>query len=475
MKEKTVFKRKIEDRLLSWKSDPHRRPLIVDGLRQVGKSFIVEKFARENYESVITFDFRHVKELRAIFEGNLGVDDILVKAGPYFPRERFVPGKTVLIFEEIGDCPLARTSLKSFAMDGRFDVIGTGSLLGVLHYRRENKADIPTGYETILHMKPMDCEEFLWANGLEEKHISELRKSARSLEPLPVALAEYYKQMLKRYAVIGGMPDAVRAFLATGNFVESRKVLEGLLRDYRADFGRYVDERNEERIDPSLQAALTKVFDSIPAQLARESVTRKFKFAEVKKGGRASEFEGTFEWLKKAGLVLQCYNVKALEEPLTANREENFFKSFLADPGLLMALYPIANTQEFLADELGNRKGAIFESLGACMIDQAGFPLYYSSDPANHREIDFLLETKEGIVLVEEKSTNGKMASSKAVMEGKTPYRAARCIKVVRENFGKGEFFDVVPQYALPFLLEDYAKELDEGFALPPLAYPELP
>lgn len=269
--EQNDFKRKIYNELTKWNNDQDKVPLIVDGLKEVGKSYIVNKFAREFYANVITYDFRHKKELRNIFEGNLDVDTIIEKSSPYFPHDNFVPYKTILIFEEIGDCPLARTSLKSFAIDKRFSVIATGSLLGVLNFRRKKKIDIPTGYEKIIQMASMDFEEFLWANGFNEESITLLKKHVKEEKEIPQALAFYYKEMLKRYVIVGGLPGSVLKFLKSNNYIDSRDYLKGLIQDYRADFGRFINENNEEEIDYNLQAKLNRVFDSIPSQLSISS------------------------------------------------------------------------------------------------------------------------------------------------------------------------------------------------------------
>ncbi len=466
------FKRKIYNQLIEWNNDKNSVPLIVDGLRQVGKSYIVNKFAYDNYKNVIIYDFRHKKELRTIFDGNIDVDSIIRKSSPYFPNDNFVANETIIIFEEINDCPRARTSLKSFALDKRFKVIATGSLLGVLNYRRKNKDDIPTGYEKIIEMTSLDFEEFLWANGLNEDEINILKEHTKNNEKLPTALANYYNEMINRYIVIGGMPESIKEFLKSNNYIKSREYLLSLIRDYRADFGRFINDNNEEEIDYHLQTKLNKIFDSIPSQLARVSDTSKFKYSDVKKGGRSSEFEEPFEWLSKAGLVLTCYNLKAIEQPLEANIDKNYFKVFLSDIGLLMAMYPISVSTSLFNDELGSRKGAIYENLCATMINKSGFPLYYFSNGKDHLEIDFILELAKGITLFEEKSTNGKIAASRNIMEGRSPYKANKCYKIIKDNFGEGSFYITIPQYALPFLLNDKKDELNKGFELPKIKYP---
>ena len=430
--------------------------MIVEGLRQVGKSYIVEKFAKENYDNVITFDFRHRKELAAIFSGDLDVDTIVRKAGLFFSDKDFDIENTVLIFEEIGDCPLARTSLKSFALDGRYDVIATGSLLGVINFRRKSRVKIPTGYEEYLIMSGLDFEEFLWANGIREEQIEELKKQTAEKKEIDSFTAEFYRKLMKDYLAIGGLPEVVSTFLDTNrNYIEARNVLERLLIDYRADFGRFVDDDGNEEIDYRLQSQLNRIFDAVPKQLARENDINKFKFSEIKKGGRSAEFKEGFEWLEKAGLVMRCFNVKALETPLSLNADETSFKAFVSDTGLLMAMYPIMTLRDFLNDHPDSRKGAIYENLAGVLIHKAGFPLYYYANGEKHLEIDFLIEGADGLILYEEKSTNGKMAASRAVMTGQTPYKAAACYKIIENNFGDGAFYTSVPQFCAPFLLDE--------------------
>ena len=455
------LKRKVYSDLLKWKNDPNHKPLIVEGLRQVGKSYIVNKFAKENYSNVIIFDFRHKKELRNIFNGDLDVDTIIKKARLYLPNDNFDLENTVIIFEEIGDCPLARTSLKSFYLDKRYDIIATGSLLGVINFRRKSKIQIPTGYEEYIKMTSLDFEEFLWANGIKEEQIDLLKKHTKEIKPLDDFTADFYKKMMKDYVAIGGLPEVVSKFIETNrNYIEARNILERLLVDYRSDFGRFVNDNGDEEIDYHLQSQLNRIFDSIPKQLARENDVNKFKYSELSKGGRASEFKEGFEWLEKAGLVLRCFNTKALEIPLSMNVDETYFKAFISDTGLLMAMYPIITLRDFLNDNLDSRKGAIYENLAAVLINKAGFPLYYFANGEKHLEIDFLLESVDGLILYEEKSTNGKMAASKAIMNKQTPYKANKCYKIIENNFGEGSFYTSIPQYCAPFLLEEIKNKI---------------
>lgn len=253
---------------------------------------------------------------------------------------------------------------------------------------------------------------------------------------LSPALEAYFEEALKRYLALGGLPEVIQSFLSSGNnYMEARSVQTRLLHDYRGDFGRFINDDGSEGIDYALQTKLSQVFDSIPKQLSRENENYKFKFSEVKHGGRLSQFTDAIDWLEKAGLILRVYNTKAIESPLEAKADKDAYKIFLADTGLLMASYPLSILQDYLQGKLGSRKGALYENLAATMIHKAGFPLYYYGDSVRHLEIDYLLETKDGITLYEEKSTNGRMAASKAVMEGKTPYHASKCMKVIQSGF----------------------------------------
>lgn len=456
------IRRKAYEKLKEWKNKKNHKPLIVEGLRQVGKSYIVNKFTLENYSNVITYDFRHRKELITIFAGDLDVDTIIKKSRLYFPDNDFDKDDTVLVFEEIGDCPQARTALKSFALDKRYDVIATGSLLGVINYRRKTKLKIPTGYEEYLKMTSLDFEEFLWANGISEEQIDDLKKYTKDKKPIDDATCNFYRKLMKDYVAVGGLPEVVSAFIESNrNYLEARNILERLIIDYRSDFGRFVNDFGEEEIDYKLQIQLNMIFDSIPKQLARETDTNKFKYSEITRGGRSSQFKEGFEWLEKSGLILRCYNTKALESPLSLNADETSFKAFISDTGILMAMYPLITLREFLNDGLGSRKGALYENLAAVLINKAGFPLYYYSDGSKHLEIDFLIESLDGLVLYEEKSTNGKMASSRAVMEGKTPYKAKECFKIIESNFGMGSFYIAVPQFCAFFLLEEMREKIE--------------
>lgn len=456
------IKRKDYQKLMEWKSRKNHKPLIVEGLRQVGKSYLVDKFASENYENKVVFDFRYNKDIHSCFSGNLDVDSIISTAQLYLRDAAFVPYKTCLIFEEIADCPNARLSLKQFALDGRYDVIATGSLLGVINYRHINRTKMPTGYEEYLKMTSLDFEEFLWAINTPLEAIEKLKKCLYDYSELPQAYEKYFQDAIKKYILVGGLPEVVDIFIEeNNNYIKSRNKQLDLLHDYRGDFGRFIDDNGIERIDYGLQAQLNAIFDSLPRQLGRENDNYKFKYSEIAPNARRSSYKNAIDWLENSGLVLRVYNTKAVETPLSENIDETSFKLFYSDIGLLMANFPINVSQELINETLGSRKGAIYENLMATMLNKTDYPLFYYSDSLKHLEIDFLIEGKEGIILLEEKSTNGKMAASKAIMTGKTPYKADKCIKIIKNNFGKGEYYYSIPQYSVCYYLQ---KEKDDSY-----------
>ena len=251
------IRRKAYGQLVEWKNKKGHKPLIVEGLRQVGKSYIVNKFAKENYKNVILFDFRYRKELGNIFSGDLDVDTIIKNSRLFFLDKEFDSEDTVLIFDEIGDCPLARTALKSFAMDGRYDVIATGSLLGVINFRRKNRIIIPTGYEEYLNLSSLDFEEFLWANGISDEQIDDLKKHTTEKREVDSFTSNYYRNLMKDYLAVGGLPEVVSKFIESNrDYVAARNILDRLLIDYRSDFGRFVDENGKEEIDYRLQTSV---------------------------------------------------------------------------------------------------------------------------------------------------------------------------------------------------------------------------
>lgn len=269
-----MYKRKIEDVLLHWKEDPKRKPLVIKGCRQCGKTSSVVDFANKHYEYVVYLDFHEHNEYGAFFAGALDVDTITLNMSVGIPGTKFVSGKTCIILDEIQECPRARASLKFFRIDGRFDVICTGSLLGVNGYRNEDiSASIPVGYEHIVDMYPMDFEEWLWANCVQQQHIDYLKGCLEREEPVNEAIHHRMRELLLRYVVVGGMPEAVSTFFETNNMNDVHAVQHGIIENYKADMLKYALIEDKSRI--------RECFESIPAQLAKDN--KKFQYSVIKK------------------------------------------------------------------------------------------------------------------------------------------------------------------------------------------------
>lgn len=454
------LKRSVYKKILNWRRSQNKKPLIVEGLRQVGKSFLCEKLGMEEYENYVLYDFRHDKSLNDIFinkkENKLSVDSIIENSIVHFPNKRFVPNKTLLIFDEINDCALARESLKIFAKDSRYDVIATGSLLGISDLKAKN---IPAGYDSYIEVKPLDFIEFLLACGIKEETIELVYNYVEKNEELSESYINILHSYFIRYILVGGMPEVVKKYIETQNINEVRDEQQSLLKDYMHDFGTRYNEKGERYIDSTLLIRISRAFDSIPDQLAKEN--KKFKYSVIKDGGRSSEFSDALEWLKKIGLIVKANNLRVIESPLKGNSITEEFKVYLSDIGLLMAKYPITIVEQVLNDDLGAYKGAIYEAICADILYKSNYDLYYFADSIKHLENDFLIETTNGIDVFEVKANNGKMASAKMLYENRAQYKIHKIYKLIKKGYGKGDYFESFPHFLLPFFLNNI-KEIDE-------------
>ena len=323
-----MLKRKIEKKLKDWKAAENRKPLIIKGCRQCGKTFSVLDFAKKNYKHVVYLNFYENPDYASVFAGALDVDTIVMMLSALLGREAvFESGSTVLILDEIQECPEARTALKFFRMDGRYDVIGTGSLLGVKGYGKEPKS-VPVGSETVIDMYPLDFEEFLWANGIAEPVIEMLKKCLEDETPVPEALHSRMRQLLLQYAVVGGMPDAVQTFVDTKRMDEVLQIQRDIVRSYEDDMVKYAEKKDKSRI--------RECFQSIPKQLSKEN--KKFQYSVVKKGSTASKYAGSLQWIEDAGIIVRCYNLSITELPLDGNAQEEVFKVYMSDCGLFVSM-----------------------------------------------------------------------------------------------------------------------------------------
>ena len=449
-----MLKRKIESVLAEWRNSESKKPLVIKGIRQCGKTYIVRKFAEENYESVIYMNFILEPDKKTAFIGNMDVDTIILNLSALIPGSRFINGKTCIILDEIQECREARTALKSFQIDGRFDIIATGSLLGVRGYGKSDKNaengqdSIPVGYETVVEMYPLDFEEFLWANGMNDKVIDSVKSCFEKETAVPEGIHNVMMELLYRYVIVGGLPEVVNKFLETKNIELIYQVQRNLIAEYEEDMIKYADDADKSRI--------RECFESIPKQLARDN--KKFQYSVVRKGGRSSQYIGSIQWLEDAGLVRRCYNTQITELPLEGNSIKDCFKLYTTDIGLLVAMLDYGTQADILRGNLLGYKGAIFENLMADFLCKSGQKLYYFQKESG-LELDFLVRYKGECVVLEVKAKSGKAKSLKTVLKNKSVYHVNHAIKLGKYNVGREEEILTIPLY-MGFLIKDKLAEV---------------
>jgi len=439
----SMLKRKIEEYLLEWKNSINRNPLIVKGCRQCGKTFSVLNFAQKNYKNVVYLNFFENPAYATVFVDSLEVDKIIIMLSALLGNNAvFEPGKTIIILDEIQECPEARTALKFFKLDGRFDVIGTGSLLGVNGYGKEPKS-IPVGYETVIDMYPLDFEEFLWANGISEAVINVLKESLNTETPVPLALHNRLRELLLQYVVVGGMPNVVQVFVDNKQMNEVLAMQRDIVRSYEDDMIKYAEKKDKVRIK--------ECFQSIPKQLSKEN--KKFQYSTIKKGSTASKFAGSLQWIEDAGIVSRCYNLSIPELPLDGNAENDIFKVYMQDCGLFVSMLEEGTQFDILQGNLYGYKGAIFENLIADIFTKMGRKLYYFHKDSG-LEVDFVIRYKGQCTLVEVKATTGNTKSTRSILNQPEKYHVYSAIKLGDYNVGRTEQILTLPLY-MAFLLRE--------------------
>ena len=438
-----MLKRKIEQTLWAWKRNENRKPLVIKGVRQCGKTYSVRAFADAAYEHSVYLNFFTDPMLISVFSGSLEVDHLLMMmTAALGDKAVFEAGKTVIILDEIQYCPQARTALKFFKLDGRFDVIATGSLLGIKGYR-ESVTSVPVGYESVIEMVPLDFEEFLWANGITEEMIALLRRCKEEEAPVPEALHQRMRQLLLEYTVVGGMPDAVVEFTHTHQLNTVLQIQRDLLNSYKDDMIKHADEKEKPYI--------RECFESIPRQLSKEN--KKFQYAVVRKGSTAARFMGSLQWIEDAGLISRCYNLELPELPLDGNAITDVFKVYMRDTGLFIAMLEDGTQYDVLLGNLYGYKGAIFENLIADIFAKMGRRLYYFHKDSG-LEVDFVIRSRGEAVLVEVKAVSGNIKSAKTILNHPEKYHVGGVIKLGDCNVGRNEKILTLPTY-MAFLLNE--------------------
>lgn len=438
------LKRKIEENLLQWKQTSGHKPLIIKGCRQCGKTFSVLRFARNHYKNVVYLNFMEDENYKLAFSQSKAVDNITMNLSAMLPSTKFVSGDTCIILDEIQECPDARASLKFFMLDGRYDVIATGSLMGVKGYgNKQSKASIPVGYEHIMEMYPLDFEEFLWAMGVDEEIIKYLNHCKETVKPVSEAIHQRFSSLILQYAVVGGMPEAVRQFASNANMGEVLHIQRDIINGYEDDMLKYADN--------NLKANIRECFESIPRQMAKEN--KKFQYSVVRKGGKASQYQGSLQWIEDAGIICRCYNLFIPNLPLDGNVDENVFKVYMADTGLFVSMLEDGTQADILNGNLYGYKGAVFENLVADILHKMGRRLYYFRKDSG-LEVDFIIRYSGEAVLLEVKAKDGNIKSTKTILAHPDKYHVHHAIKLGNYNVGYSNGVLTLPIY-MCFLLKD--------------------
>jgi len=442
-----LLKRKIDNYLLNWKSNPERKPLVVKGARQVGKTESIRAFGKANYKSVIEINFVLQKKFRAIFDEGYEVDTIVRNISLLEPSWKFIPHETLLFFDELQKCPDCATSLKSFCEDGRYDVICSGSLMGIYYEEIESNA---VGFKEDYEMHSMDFEEFLWAKGYREEQVENLYQHMLTLQPFSQIEMDTMTDVFRDYMTLGGMPEVVKMYIDNGHFGGTLKLQRQLLKDYEEDITKYAKETDK--------AKILAVYSHISTFLAKEN--KKYQISKIAKGARNREYIGAVEWLKEAGVVNVCYCLNNAELPLKGNYQADFYKLYYHDTGLLIASLDEEAQEDLRANKnFGTYKGAIYENVVGEMLRKSGYEqLYFFKRDNPSLEMDFFVRDSDSLVPVEVKARDGATASLNNLIKWDSYPDVKYGVKFGYKNIGWNGQFYTFP-YFLAFLLKRFLKE----------------
>ncbi len=440
------LERKIDKFLSEWKNNNDRKPLIVKGPRQIGKTESIRKFAEDNYKSVIEINFVTSKKYKMITEDGYDTDSIIKNISLIEPSYRFIPNETIIFFDEIQEYPEIATSLKFFNIDGRFDVICSGSLLGINYKRIESNS---VGNKTDYDMYSLDFEEFLWAKGYSGDVINDMLKAMLELKPFSELQHTIFSSLFLDYCILGGMPAVVKEYIKNKTFEGTLGIQRQLIADYQEDIRKYAVGLDQTRI--------TNVFNSIPVQLAKEN--KKFQLSKVEKGARFKDYRGCVEWLQDAGMIHMCYCLNSPELPLKGNYDPDKFKIYFCDTGLFVALLDDEAQEDLRANKnLSVYKGALYESIVGEALVKSGYGLYYYKKDNSTLEQDFFVRTANTLIPLEVKSTNNKAKSLSLLVSSEKYSDIEYGIKLCAGNIGFNNGVYTFPYYCA-FLLKRYLYE----------------
>lgn len=442
----TLLKRKVDAYLTSWKSNPDRKPLIIKGARQIGKTRSIEWFASQNYKSVIQINFVEQTKYRSIFNDGFEVDSILKNISLLNPAFKFIPGETIFFFDELQACPNCATSLKFFKLDGRFDVICSGSLMGISYKEIESNS---VGYKEDYEMYSMDFEEFLWAKGYSDDFVEGLYSHMIELKPFSELQMDTLMELFRDYVIIGGMPEVVATYIRNKNFSGTLGIQQQLLKDYEEDITKYVEGLDK--------AKVKAVYNHISTFLAKEN--KRFQITKIGKNARNRDYIGCVEWLADAGVINICYCMNFPELPLKGNYDPKLYKIYFKDTGLLIASLDEEAQEDLRANKnLGTYKGAIYENIVGDMLVKQGYRLYYYNSDKPALEMDFFIRDTDSLVPVEVKATDGATVSLNNLLKDNKYPDVKYGIKLGYKNIGFNGKFYTFP-YFLTFLLKRFLLE----------------
>lgn len=441
-----LLKRKIDAYLIDWKNNPDRKPLIVKGARQIGKTRSVEWFANCNYASVIQINFVEQKKYRDIFNDGFEVDTILKNISLLNPDFKFIPGNTIFFFDEIQACPNCATSLKFFKLDGRFDVICSGSLMGINYREIESNS---VGYKDDYEMHSMDFEEFLWAKGYSEDFVEELYRHMLGVDPLSDLQMNVLSGLFRDYVILGGMPEVVNTYIKNKNFSGTLEIQKQLLNDYEEDITKYAEGLDK--------AKVKAVYNHISTFLAKEN--KRFQVTKIARNARNRDYIGCVEWLADAGVINVCYCMNLPELPLKGNYDPKLYKIYFKDTGLLIASLDDEAQNDLRANKnLGTYKGAIYENIVGDMLVKQGYRLFYYNSDKPSVEMDFFVRDADSLIPVEVKANDGATASLNNLIRNDKYSDIKYGIKLGYKNIGFNGKFYTFP-YFLTFLLKRFLSE----------------
>ncbi len=442
------YKRKIDTVLDGWLKKENKSPALVIGIRQCGKTETIREFAKRNNLKLIELNFWTNHKLCSDFEGSLDVDTIISNISLRFPDLKINPSNALIFFDEIQDCPRARLSFKNFKNDDRYNIIGSGSYLEINGYIIGDTTPAPTGYESVFHMKTMDFEEFLWAMGYKDNQINKLVECFNDRKPLPNNIHNLYKDLFLKYVCVSGFPQAVDEYLKTHKIVDAFKILQSTIFDMKTDFGRRKDKNGNPVFKLAEVSRIQSVFDLIPTFLAKEN--KRFIVSKIE-GGLQYDKNDAIEYLRQAHIVSKVFNVEVPSLPLNGQKIDSQFKLFPEDIGIVTSMYGIDTIAAINKGNLGQGKGAIYESIVFDALNKAGIDTFYFAKSTG-LEIDFVISYNGFPTLIEAKAKTGNTKSSKTVMKHPEHYGKTKLIKIGDYNISEDGDTITIPHY-LTFVL----------------------